>query len=373
MEGGKGAGLVGLPPELVHKVALGGDLGFEDVKALALSCRRMKAILIDDDYGRNIHYAMKGVVENVKGKRWRAARYAVNRAWFADGEEDETGLWGKVAGVVVGKKKVALETPEELTGWENVMLAVLSLEGASGWETGGWETTANACVYKLPLLHIAVEAGSERVVDWLLERGVDLEARNTSHSTPLWEACRAGHLGIVRRLVESGAEADVEGRGMLHWACLKGSVGMLRLLVDAGSGSEVDKDRGVWVEGLVAAARCGHVDVIRELLEVGVSVDGVDGTGQTALVCASWEGHDDVVQVLVSEGGADVAKATNAKGTPLVAACRQGKVEIVQYLLVVGAGVELEKGRESLFDRARVEGWDDDVVGVLDVWGGGYR
>ena len=36
----------------------------------------------------------------------------------------------------MGKKKVALETPEELTGWENVMLAALSLEGASGWETG---------------------------------------------------------------------------------------------------------------------------------------------------------------------------------------------------------------------------------------------
>ena len=41
MEGGKGAGLVGLSPELSCMVALGGDLGFEDVKALAQTCRRM--------------------------------------------------------------------------------------------------------------------------------------------------------------------------------------------------------------------------------------------------------------------------------------------------------------------------------------------
>ena len=50
---------------------------------------------------------------------------------------------------------------------------------------------------------------------------------------------------LLERGVESGAEVDVEGRGMLHWACLEGNVGMLWLLVDAGSGSELDKDRGV--------------------------------------------------------------------------------------------------------------------------------
>ena len=47
-----------------------------------------------NDYGRDIHYALKGVVENVGGKRWRAARSAVKRKWFAEREEEDgMGLW----------------------------------------------------------------------------------------------------------------------------------------------------------------------------------------------------------------------------------------------------------------------------------------
>ncbi len=81
----QGVGLVEMAPELVHKVALSGWLTFEDVTALSQTCRRMKNIFVDDAYGRDIHYALKGVLENVRAKRWRSARFAVRRKWFVAG------------------------------------------------------------------------------------------------------------------------------------------------------------------------------------------------------------------------------------------------------------------------------------------------
>merc|ERR1711991_943411 len=109
-------GLVGMATEVLHKVALSGWLEFVDV-----------------DYGRDIHYALNGVMYNVRGKRWRSARFAVRRKWFVEGVEEES-VWREVASVVVGAWKIELENEEELGGWEDVMLATLSLPRASGWE-----------------------------------------------------------------------------------------------------------------------------------------------------------------------------------------------------------------------------------------------
>ena len=37
---------------------------------------------------KRLHMALQGVVENVKRRRWRSARYAVNRRWCLFGEEE---------------------------------------------------------------------------------------------------------------------------------------------------------------------------------------------------------------------------------------------------------------------------------------------
>ena len=103
-ERGEDVLLVELATELVHKVALSGWLEFEDVKALAMTCKRMKSIFVDDDYGRDIHYALKGVVENVRGKRWRSARFAVKRKWFVDWREKEESVWREVAKTVLAER-----------------------------------------------------------------------------------------------------------------------------------------------------------------------------------------------------------------------------------------------------------------------------
>ena len=75
-------GLVTLAPELVHKVALSGWLSVGEVVV------GWPSILVWDGYGRDLHMALQGVVENVKRRRWRSVKYAVNRRWYLFGEEE---------------------------------------------------------------------------------------------------------------------------------------------------------------------------------------------------------------------------------------------------------------------------------------------
>ena len=195
-----------LAPELVHMVALTGHLTFNDIAALSQTCRRMKTIFVDDDYGRDIHYALKGVMENVRAKRWASARYALNRRWFVDGWENEESVWRMIADVVVlgSWRCVRLDDEEDVVGWENVMLAALSLPKASGC-LEKWRVLRGGKKDVLTLLHVAAQVGSERVVDWVVERGGDLEVKNKVGGTPLSLASSMGHLGVVRKLVEGGA------------------------------------------------------------------------------------------------------------------------------------------------------------------------
>ena len=430
-------GLVGLAPELVHKVALSGWLRVGDVCALSQTCRRMADILVWDEYGKDVHMALLGVMENVETKRWKSARYAVGRKWFVEGEgEDEESVWKDVAEALVGDEKIVLENDEDLAGWENVMLAALSLPGASGcldrWKhlVHGYEDIAS-------LLHLGVYAGSERVVDWVVERGGELEESNLFGRTPLLLAARNGRLGVVRKLVESGAnvtardkyarnvlhaasqsgnvqvvrfvyglrvanveqkdrsgrsplsvaceaghvdvvkvmveevgaDVDVEGKdshGPLFWACGGGNMEVVGMLVELGSGSGVGKDGGVWVSGLVKAAEKGQVETVRALIGMGVGVDEVDENGGTALCSASWNGYVDVVDVLMSEGGADVNAAGERGETPLISACHQGREDVVRILLDAGADVErFRDGGETALDVARRMG-RDSVVGMLE-------
>ena len=225
------------------------------------------------------------------------------------------------------------------------------------------------------MLHAACEGGEVGLVRYLLGFGVfDVEEDSGCHS-PLQYACEEGHLDVARVLVEeAGADVDVEGNdafGPLYWACSGGNIGIVRMLVDAGSGSGAGKEGGVWVEGFVVAALRGYADVVRELLGLGVAVDGVEEYWETALCLASRNGRADVVRVLVEEAGADVNMANGYGKPPLYLASQTGGVDVVRVLLELGADVGIvDEDERTVLDVAREAGLDD-VVQLLGSWGSG--
>lgn len=69
--------------------------------------------------------------------------------------------------------------------------------------------------YEHTLLHVAAFAGRLEIVDLLLRRGLDVNAREKGDNTyPMHWAAAAGHLDVVRRLADAGG--DVVGHGDDH-------------------------------------------------------------------------------------------------------------------------------------------------------------
>jgi ankyrin repeat protein len=98
-------------------------------------------------------------------------------------------------------------------------------------------TLAHAMTPFGPLLHVAARLGDEQMIDLLLERGADIEARGgILGGTALNEAASDARLGAVQLLLRLGAQMDVSEpeRNPLFSAIHSGSLEIVRLLVERG-------------------------------------------------------------------------------------------------------------------------------------------
>jgi ankyrin repeat protein len=87
-------------------------------------------------------------------------------------------------------------------------------------------------------LHYAVSGHQFDVINYLLDRGADISARDTWGSTPLHYAAADGSAKLTRYLLERGAEIDAqshEGATPLFDAAEAGHTEAVRILVKAGA------------------------------------------------------------------------------------------------------------------------------------------
>ena len=84
----------------------------------------------------------------------------------------------------------------------------------------------------------AARNGHEAVVKLLLEKGAELETKNTDGRTPLSYAARNGHEAVVELLLEKGAELetkDKDGETPLSYAARNGHEAVVKLLLEKGA------------------------------------------------------------------------------------------------------------------------------------------
>ena len=198
-------------------------------------------------------------------------------------------------------------------------------------------------------LHVA---GSPEVVDLLLDRGADIEARDVDHwSTPLqWTA--AGNPSAALRLLERGAEPDIfsvalcGARGVVE-SLIAGDPEVVHLRINQETfppGPDPDVHTmlafSVGMNGtpLHAAATGNQPEIIKLLLDRGLNVDVTGAYDDcTALHLTAWNNQVEAAKALLDAGANKEQESGKMhQNTPLGWAIVAGSVEVVKLLLEHG-------------------------------------
>ncbi|GBM18725.1 Tankyrase-1 [Araneus ventricosus] len=259
-------------------------------------------------------------------------------------------------------------------------------------------------------LHFAAGYNRVSVVEYLLQHGADVHAKDKGGLVPLHNACSYGHYEVAELLVKYGANvnvADLWKFTPLHEAAAKGKYEIVKLLLKHGADAtkknrdshtpldlvkEGDQDVADLLRGdsaLLDAAKKGNLnrvmklvtpenincrdsqgrnstplhlaagynnlDVAEFLLEHGADVNAQDKGGLIPLHNASSYGHLDIAALLIKYN--TVVNATDRWGfTPLHEAAQKGRTQLCALLLAHGADPTMKNHEgQTPFDLATAE------------------
>jgi ankyrin repeat protein len=141
--------------------------------------------------------------------------------------------------------------------------------------------------------------------------------------TPLMVAAIHRHVGVLRLLLERGADvnaSDDMDYTALHHAADEGHEEVVSILLSRGADSSRRSFTGL--TALIIASRCGRLGIVRQLLQhtAGRGLDERDYHARTALWWACGRAHVEVARFLLL-AGANHTIAGNDGLTPRQAAC----------------------------------------------------
>jgi hypothetical protein len=123
------------------------------------------------------------------------------------------------------------------------------------------------------LIHIAVLAGKETIAKLLLDRGANIESRDSDGNRPLHFASRGDFPAIVKLLLEEKADIEAKDKNLnrpLHIAIVKQNASTVRLLLDKGASVEAENAEGD--QPIHLAIRSGDGPITEMLLQKGASI-----------------------------------------------------------------------------------------------------
>jgi cytohesin len=186
------------------------------------------------------------------------------------------------------------------------------------------------------LFHWCARNGMEKSIAKLLKQ-LDAKPHEADKQgrTPLALACEAGHVKVVRHLLDTKPNlAQSDGNEtLLHVAAWNGHTEVAEALLAAGA--EIAPKESSYTP-LHAAAWNGHANTIKVLLKHKAEVDAKDSDGYTPLHKAAWRGHLEAVKALVV-AGADVNAKDIDGFTPLTKAKSGKKTDVASFLAANGA------------------------------------
>jgi ankyrin repeat protein len=235
-------------------------------------------------------------------------------------------------------------------------------------------------------IHIAVQDDHEEIVDLLLKKGADVNARTSWEATPLHLVARQGSRALMDLLIMRGADVNAQtkdGDTPLHLAAANGRANQAYDLLEKGAKVNATNRFGntplllamgqsgsLIIEALVkgganlnfrtasgdtalhVAAQAGRVAVVSALVEKGADINARNQAGSSALYAVAAKGNKDVAELLVAKG-ADISLLANNGTTPLHAAAAGGHVPLIEFLLTKHVAIDArDKAGESALHKA---------------------
>ena len=175
-------------------------------------------------------------------------------------------------------------------------------------------------------LFIAATFGLESLARRLLDsQEVDINSKTVMGTTALIAAASYGHKGLIKMLLERGANVQME-----NW----------------------------YGTALHCAAESGKVKALLDVLPLDFDIDVRNAYGRTALHCATDNGHTSAMQALIDRGADVNASIFEDDMTPLRCALEWGSwPDVVSLLLANGANIDIPKIRKKRRFGVRPDGF----------------
>ncbi len=188
-------------------------------------------------------------------------------------------------------------------------------------------------------LFIAIKEGRPEAVKALIAKGVNVNLRTETGSTPLMYAADRNQLAIVRILLSSGADVNAKNgvnNTALIYASTKGHVSVVKELLRKKADINVKNlSHG---DALIYAVVGKKTEVVNVLLSSGARVTDKYDDGKSVLMIAVTDGNNDIAKSLISHK-ADVNAADPNQMTALMMVCEKGNADLVEALLKAGADI----------------------------------
>ena len=195
-----------------------------------------------------------------------------------------------------------------------------------------------SCAMTLPR---AAETGNSAQLQALLQKGTPVDQKGgPMDETALMIAARHGNLGIVRTLIDAGADINAKskyGDTALTAATYFCHPPITEFLLDHGADVNV-QNYAYGSTPLMLANECNDISIVEALIKRGATINARNKKGQTTLITASIKGNTQIVHALL-DAGANVEETWPDGGTALYEAAQQGHDKIVQELINSDANV----------------------------------
>ena len=178
----------------------------------------------------------------------------------------------------------------------------------------GAKIQEKASFFRPPSLFDACRHNLFDIAKLLIERGVDVNALDRYHVSPLLAAIDSrynynnGFVNIVNLLLEHGANPNISGYIEEYTPLIKasefGHIGVVKLLLKYNADVNIQAIDGR--TALIVASALGHFEIVKELVKYGADIHiKIKETNLNAYTIAKLHGHKKIVKFLTKKYGAN--------------------------------------------------------------------